>query len=128
MLGRMYDPEVIRRELAKGVSWELLIRGDQPVGFVSCAHDPEQRRLQLHKLYLLPAFHGQGLGRQALQSLQARAGQLGVQEIRLTVNQRNLKAITAYQRAGFQITGAIVTDIGHGYVMDDHVMTWRREH
>jgi ribosomal protein S18 acetylase RimI-like enzyme len=125
MLDRMYAPEVIRSEMAEGVIWEFLLIADQPVGFVSCAHDQGRRRLKLHKLYVLPAFHGQGLGRQALESLRDRAVRLEAREIQLTVNKRNVKAITSYERAGFQITSAVVNDIGGGYVMDDYVMTWR---
>jgi len=39
------------------------------------------------------------------------------------VNKRNAKAIAAYQRNGFVIADSVVTDIGHGFVMDDFIMT-----
>jgi ribosomal protein S18 acetylase RimI-like enzyme len=41
----------------------------------------------------------------------------------LSVNKRNTKAITAYQRNGFVIADSVVTDIGDGFVMDDYIMT-----
>jgi ribosomal protein S18 acetylase RimI-like enzyme len=39
----------------------------------------------------------------------------------LNVNKRN-KAIAFYEHQGFRIVREEVIDIGHGYVMDDHVM------
>ena len=125
MLERMYAPEVIRREMTEGVMWELLRWGDKPIGFVSCALDHADGCLQVHKLYLLPAFHGRGLGRQALESLQAKAVRLGLGTIRLSVNKRNERAITAYQRAGFRIASSVTNDIGEGHVMEDYVMRWQ---
>jgi len=38
------------------------------------------------------------------------------------VNKRNVRAIKAYQRNGFEIADSVVTDIGGGFVMDDYVM------
>ncbi len=40
----------------------------------------------------------------------------------LTANKRNDPAIEAYRHHGFRIRGPIVTDIGGGFVMDDHRM------
>ena len=40
----------------------------------------------------------------------------------LTVNKDNAGAIAWYTRMGFKNAGAIVQDIGAGYVMDDYRM------
>lgn len=40
----------------------------------------------------------------------------------LTVNKDNAGAIAWYTRKGFKNAGAIVQDIGAGYVMDDYRM------
>ncbi|MDD3441568.1 MAG: GNAT family N-acetyltransferase, partial [Kiritimatiellae bacterium] len=47
--------------------------------------------------------------------------ELGCRELWLTVNKHNTGSIAFYERMGFRKTGALVTDIGHGFVMDD----WR---
>lgn len=124
MLERMYSPEQIRRELDDGVLWELLLRAGEPVGFISCAHEPAAARVKLNKLYLLTELHGRGLGQQALEHVKRAARQLGASQVYLTVNKGNHRAVRAYQRAGFRVAEAVVTDIGGGFVMDDYVMTF----
>ena len=46
----------------------------------------------------------------------------GFTRLELRVNRANTGAIRAYERFGFRIRGPLVTDIGGGFVMDDHVM------
>ena len=123
MLERMYDAATIRREMAAGVAWELAVRDREAIGFLSYEHDAATGKVKLHKLYLLPALHGQGFGRQLLDHVKVVAVRLGAREILLQVNKQNAKAIRAYERAGFCIVEAVVNDIGGGFVMDDFVMT-----
>jgi ribosomal protein S18 acetylase RimI-like enzyme len=122
MLARMYDVEVVRAELAAGVAWDLARHEGEPVGFSSCAFDEESRRVKLHKLYLLPALHGQGFGRQMLDHIKARALTIGAREIHLQVNKQNTRALRAYERAGFRVREAVVADIGGGFLMDDFIL------
>ena len=122
MLARMYAAEVIQRELAAGVRWELAHLDGEPVGFLSCTRDATQQLLKLNKLYLLPAHHGRGHGRAMLDHVKTFAFELRATRILLTVNKANARALRAYERAGFRTIDAIVTDIGGGFVMDDFVM------
>jgi diamine N-acetyltransferase len=122
MLGRMYSPEAISSELARGVVWKLASRNGAAVGFLAFELNSAERRIKLHKLYLLPEMHGQGIGRAMLEEVKADAMRMGADQIHLQVNKRNSRAIAAYQRAGFQIERSIVADIGGGFVMDDFVM------
>jgi ribosomal protein S18 acetylase RimI-like enzyme len=41
----------------------------------------------------------------------------------LQVNKGNTASIAFYRRAGFEVTDSVKVDIGHGYVMDDFVMS-----
>jgi ribosomal protein S18 acetylase RimI-like enzyme len=125
MLARMYDAETIRQEMADGVTWDLVRRRTEPVGFISCSYDAAARRVKLGKLYLLPAWHGHGIGRRMLEHVRDKFAALGADEIRLQVNKQNTRAIRAYERAGFSIREAVVTDIGGGFVMDDFIMVLR---
>jgi ribosomal protein S18 acetylase RimI-like enzyme len=97
----------------------------EPVGFMSYSVDAASRRAKLSKLYLLPALHGHGIGRQMVQHVRARSVELGALEIWLQVNKQNIRAIRAYERAGFGIREAVVNDIGGGFVMDDFIMVLR---
>ena len=122
MLAKMYDPEVIRNELAVGTVWEWILRNNETVGYLSYEHDTPSARVKLNKLYVLPSFHGHGIGRQMLDHVKARAARLGAGHVYLTVNKQNARAIRAYQAAGFHIVEAVVTDIGGGFVMDDFIL------
>ncbi len=123
MLGWMYSPEAIRGELAAGVVYELAWLAGEPVGFLAHEFDPAARQMKLHKLYLQPALHGRGLGRAMLENVLQSAQAAGATVVFLQVNKQNVRAIRAYERAGFRITQAICSDIGGGFVMDDFVMT-----
>src|SRR5207244_10209912 len=115
MLDRMYDTEVIRREMGDRVRWDLVRSDGEPVGFISCEFDDAARRVKLHKLYLLPSLHGRGIGRQMLERVQLQAAGRGASEIWLQVNKQNTRAIRAYERAGFKVREAVVADIGGGF-------------
>jgi hypothetical protein len=41
----------------------------------------------------------------------------------LRVNKRNVLAIEAYRRNGFEVAGELCEEIGGGFVMDDYVMS-----
>jgi ribosomal protein S18 acetylase RimI-like enzyme len=125
MLATMYAADVVRREMADGVAWEIVTAGDpgEAVGYLSFASGPADAVLYLHKLYLVPRLHGQGIGLRLLDHVRDTAARAHARTVRLQVNKCNARAIRAYERAGFQIVDAIVCDIGGGFVMDDYVMT-----
>jgi RimJ/RimL family protein N-acetyltransferase len=124
MLAWMYSEQTIREELAGGVVWELALRDGEPVGFLSFRFEPEDRKIKLNKLYLVPELHGRGLGQQMLSYAKAQAATLGAKQVYLTVNKGNTQAIRAYKRAGFRTAAAVVNDIGGGFVMDDYIMAF----
>jgi len=119
---RMYRPEAIRGEMERGIVYERIELHGKPIGFLAYHHQPEQSRIRLCKLYLLPEHHGQGYGAFALAHVKAVAARLRVREIYLYVFRRNDKAVRAYLRAGFVIVRAEVSEGGDGYYYDDYVM------
>lgn len=121
MLDRMYAPATIERELRDGRVWEVILLDAQAVGFLS--YSPAVPVLKLHKLYVHTGHHGQGLGRAALARVKAAAQAAASSSVCLFVNKRNLKAIRAYERAGFVVAESVVTDFGSGFVMDDYRMS-----
>ena len=142
MLARMYALDTMRDEIrSQGIRYDRLLAGDELVGFASYgpteAGTPRrgvfgghpqgsaQRAVptfKLHKIYLHPDRQGRGLGSRLLQHCEQQARAAGARRLILAVNKRNAKAIAAYQRNGFVIAESVVTDIGHGFVMDDFIM------
>jgi GNAT superfamily N-acetyltransferase len=122
MLQRMYDPEVLRREMAQGVVFFLARTREEPIGFASCGPGPEPRCFKLHKLYVLPEFQGCGAGGALLREVEQCARDAGADTLVLNVNKKNEQAIRVYQRRGFSLAESVVVDIGNGFVMDDFVM------
>jgi RimJ/RimL family protein N-acetyltransferase len=123
MLGLMYSAEALERQLSgEGHVYLLASYGQEPAGFLSYQHEPAQGAMKLARVYLKPAYHGQGFGRRMLEEARRAALALSVQEIYLTVNKQNVKAQRAYERFGFVNAGSVVADIGHGYLMDDYLM------
>jgi len=123
MLAQMYALDTMGREIhSQGIRYNLLLANDKAVGFASYGPAPEPDVMKLHKLYVLPEWHGRGLGSLLLRhvELQVRAG--GAHSLLLSVNKRNTRAINAYKRNGFAIADSVITDIGGGFIMDDYVM------
>ncbi|MBI5772720.1 MAG: GNAT family N-acetyltransferase [Verrucomicrobia bacterium] len=124
MLARMYALDTLREEIhAKSIRYECLFVGEESVGFASYGPAEKPGVFKLHKLYLLPACHGRGLGSRLLRHCEDAARTLGARRLILSVNKRNTKAIAAYQRNGYTVAESVCVDIGGGFVMDDFVMT-----
>lgn len=79
-------------------------------------------KLFLSKLYLLAPFRGQGYASQAFAFLTGLCKGLSLKAIWLTVNRHNKHSIAVYKARGFETVREQVTEIGHGFVMDDYVM------
>jgi diamine N-acetyltransferase len=128
MLQMMYRSSVLNGELTSEVIYELVIDrsgGHQvAIGFLSYQYEKDRNRLKINKLYLLPEHHGQGIGQSMLAQTKAAGEHYKAQQLYLTVNKNNDKAIKAYKKFGFFITESIAHDIGNGHVMDDFLMTY----
>jgi diamine N-acetyltransferase len=128
MLQMMYSSSTLSKELISEVMYELVMDCPvaQPVAisFLSYQYEKDRHRLKLNKLYLLPEYHGQGIGQLMLSHAEAAGEKCKAHQLYLTVNKNNDKAIKAYKKFGFTITESIVNDIGSGYVMDDFIVTY----
>jgi len=123
MLAKMYSLEVLREEMsAKGIRFVRLLVQGRFVGFASYGATAEPGVMKLHKCYLLPELHGRGYGSLLLQHCERETREFGARKLILAVNKHNTKAVAAYQRNGFKVAAAVVTDFGSGFVMDDYIM------
>jgi GNAT superfamily N-acetyltransferase len=124
MLGKRYSYEVLQEDITmRGVHFALIREGSDNIGYVAWEALAATATAFLHKLYLLPQRHGQGIGAQALQWVEDAACAQGLSRISLRVNRLNSRAIRAYVRAGFHFESEVCTEIGEGFVMDDYIMT-----
>jgi GNAT superfamily N-acetyltransferase len=123
MLQRMYDVDVLRQEMAvRGVKYALVENDGAPCGYLAWEFVPNDRSLFLHKLYVTPLLHSRGFGAASIRWLEQEARKEAATCIRLRVNRNNHRAIRSYLRAGFTFAFDLSTDIGGGFIMDDHVM------
>ena len=121
MLHRMYSESTLRGELATGVCYWICELHSIDVGYLSMSAKPGQCGAVLHKIYVLPEYHGKGLGQRLLEHACETARAWRAQWVELRVNKANARAQRAYQRAGFQKKETVVEEIGGGFVMDDFV-------
>ena len=118
MLERFQSAEAIARQIATEGYEYYLAPG---AGYFALVPDRAAGRALLSKIYVREDRRGTGLGRAMVAQAEARCAELGCRELWLTVNKHNVGSIAFYERMGFRKTGAVATDIGHGFVMDD----WR---
>ena len=124
MVEKFQSPPAVREQMEQeNYQYYLLWEGGVPGGFVGFSPRYQGREeMFLSKVYLLPAFRGQGAVKRVLSLVEEEARGQGLASIRLTVNKENHHAAEVYRHYGFETVESVVTDIGHGYVMDDYIM------
>lgn len=120
MLETFQTAAAMLRQLGEGYLYYLLKDDGEAVGYM--AVQPREELLFMSKFYLKATHRGQGHGRSALAFLTTLAAGKKLQKIALTVNKNNTLALKAYEKLGFVNVGAVVQEIGRGFVMDDYKM------
>jgi diamine N-acetyltransferase len=123
MLARGYCDEALLpfvTDPARGLA--LAEDGERAVGFAAWCPPGEAATMKLDKLYVLPARHGQGVGRALIEHVAAVALRAGCRTLVLNVNRNNTGAVRAYERCGFVLRAAGDFPIGNGFVMEDYIM------
>jgi len=123
MLHLIYSEEALHAQMSTGARFIFAQHEGIPVGFASFSKksDTEPQTFRLHKLYVLPRQHAQGIGSFLLDHLILESKKAGATLLELNVNKFN-PAKKFYNRKDFTILREEVLDIGGGYVMDDYVM------
>lgn len=123
MLEWMYN----REKLTEAISIEKqqffleLNAYDKPIGFAGVQFPIESNVAKLHKIYLLPSYHGIGAGAHLLRNVMHWSKSQGARKLRLNVNRFN-KAKQFYEKFGFQVIQEEDIEIGNGFLMEDFVM------
>jgi ribosomal protein S18 acetylase RimI-like enzyme len=121
MLNLFYSPESLSDQMTRQQHRFLIaVQDTEPLGFASYSHLADDV-YKLHKLYVLPATQGMGLGKKLLEFVKEEIKPLGAVALRLGVNRFN-RALQFYERLGFYKVKEEKTDIGNGFVMDDYIM------
>lgn len=123
MLENFQSVGTMERQLDEGMEYYLVESGGRPVGYL--AFRQQQGELFLSKIYVLAGNRGLGLGRAGMSFVESSARDRGLSFVSLTVNKNNTGSIRAYEAMGFVNEGALETDIGGGFIMDDYLMRKR---
>lgn len=124
MLEKMYNRGELLKELMDGYVFLIAEDGDKQYGFAGYSIiNHEERIYKLHKLYVLPAAHGKGVGKLLINEVFNQVKNAGAKSLQLCVNKGN-NAKDFYHKAGFIEKESVKIDIGNGFVMDDYVMEY----
>lgn len=123
MLEKMYAPDALKKQVAEGQKFHLVLEETTPVGFISVSN-PRSHDYFLHKFYLSPNEQNHGIGTKVFRQLFSEV--YPAEKIHLTVNRQNYKSINFYFKLGFKIESVKDFDIGEGYYMNDFVMVWQK--
>ena len=86
--------------MAGGGTFRILEAGGRPIGSFGL-YASTRKSCELRKMYLLPEFRGQGLGRRLLEDALRAAKALGFSEMTLETNSRLKEAVGLYRAYGF---------------------------
>ncbi len=126
MLEQRYQPDTIASQIETHEAWwDKLKVGSSLAGFAGYEPGKDETSVKLDKLYVHPRVQGFGFGYALVQHVEARSLERGFSLLYLQVNKGNTASIAFYRRAGFAVTDNVRVDIGHGYFMDDFVMSKR---
>jgi GNAT superfamily N-acetyltransferase len=100
------------RDTPYGRAW-LIVEGAHPIGYVvltvSFSFEYRGRDAYIDELYIAEEHRGRGIGRRAMEFVEMKAHQMGVNAMHLEVSPANAAALELYSRSGY---------VGHGrYLM-----------
>ena len=122
MLGLFYSHESLTYQMENGHCFLMLSNQGKDIGFASFEPHYKKGITKLHKLYVLPQQQGTGGGRLLISAIESESAANGDKAITLNVNRYN-QALNFYLRSGFEIIDAEDINIGHGYLMEDYIMS-----
>lgn len=121
MLQLLYSPAALHEQMLQKHHHFLIAEvEEQEVGFTSYS-EIEPGTFKIHKIYVLPGLQGKGVGKALIDTVIDEVKKNGAKKIQLNVNRHN-KAISFYERNGFEIIRQEDINIGSGYFMNDFVM------
>lgn len=113
-LRETYCVEAVLKDLSEieAPYWIVHWEGN-PVGILRwrrhkpCVDYPDKVGLKLHRIYLHPSTHGQGVGRQLMAATDAEARSLGKALVWLEAMDTQEAAQGFYEKMGYRVTGTL---------------------
>lgn len=122
MLDKFYSIEALMEQLENGQCFFKIEDQGVAIGFLAYELNcKNSNQLKIHKIYVLDAYQGKGVGRQLIDFAVETAKKNQQKGVFLNVNKYN-KAQFFYKKLGFIIVKDEVIDIGNNFVMDDYVL------
>ena len=129
MMDWMYSEESLLRQMQRDCHvYFLAEEAGTPCGYFSVQplglQDDGAYHFEFQKMYLLPAFKGQGIGRRMVDHVFGfvrEAAQGWPCHVELHVNRYN-PVVAFHRHMGFSILREGDFPIGHGYFMNDYIM------
>ena len=133
MMEWMYSLPNLEKQLSDGHVYYIAMLGDEPCGYVSVQYEGDtsdgKAQFHLHKIYIMPAHQGKGLGRilfnQVLDFARNTASGKPI-TIELNMNRDN-PALHFYQHLGLKILRSGDFHIGNGYYMNDYILGYSED-
>jgi ribosomal protein S18 acetylase RimI-like enzyme len=123
MLDLFYSDETLTKNLNEKSHHFILVHDNSNcIGFASYEHNYlDKNKTRLHKIYLLPEAQGKGAGKLLIDTIENLAKVNNSEAISLNVNKFN-KALSFYQKNGFEIVSEEDIELDFGYLMEDYIM------
>ena len=120
MVDKFQSEKAITEQIEQeGYQYYNFVLDGEKIGYFAICEKPDNT-LFLSKLYIKKSFRGNGYARQAFEFIKDIAHKNGNTMICLTVNIHN-NAVPIYEKLGMKRIRSEITEIGHGYVMNDHI-------
>lgn len=126
MMDMMYSEQSLRLQMGAQKNIFYICDGRGYVSFRYEGHTEDHGDVfHLEKLYVLPEYHGTGLGRELFNTVvdAVRQSSVGAARIELNVNRYN-KAVSFYEHIGMHKDREGDFPIGHGFYMNDYIMAF----
>lgn len=125
MMAMMYSVTALELQFKKQHHFYLAHEEGVCLGFASCENRYLNNKVtRIHKIYILPTAQGKGIGKELIEIIKKTAQENQSVVMSLNVNRYN-RALSFYQKLGFEIIGQEDIEIGGGYLMEDFKMEFK---
>ncbi len=118
MLLNYQSSRAVKDQTSQGYKYFILFDGKKAAGYTAYKPDPDC--IFMSKAYILSECRGKGGFSSIVELLVKAAKDNGKPCIELCVNRKNLRAQSAYKKAGFEIIGEVNNDLGGGFMQCDY--------
>lgn len=119
-LSEFQTAEKIEKQVQTNFEYYLFYQGKQVAGYLGLEFD--KPKLILSKIYFLDEFRNSGFGAQALNQAIKRASEEQLDIIELFVNAKNKRAISFYEKNGFNPVKKVIHSYATQYAETDLLM------